>query len=442
MIILELFWGWIPIIILFIYGLEKNNFLIEWGSSSKYFSYTTILISFILSITYLYKLIFSFKFSKKEGLYSFFLVISFVFLIGLLGPFFIPPADTIYHLNVLWDFLFFKTTKDYPNREFIGKIIFESISFFAQPVKWNERLNIVYAFHLIVFSNLVLSAYISSRLCFLNVKWSVVSAVLMILFFGTSQFSYISYYTLAPTSINISIYWLLCSMLISLIINKCEKDQIIQIGMYTLYGLLFTPILYFHHKQEIGFLFYLYLLVSIILSFKLITHFEWFFFRKYIYLPLIFVILFFPHLTPLKKIFSIFDLSLKEELFNHVMIIKNLFIIGKLNGPRIYDTLSFYGFIPLIVVSIYFLLPKQYKFNNKKKEETFFIAMLPGLMPFWILLVPFNVLIWAKSITAAEVFWRATYTTQFWISIAYLLQILEPKVTLFIQRRCKQLLIR
>jgi hypothetical protein len=61
--------------------------------------------------------------------------------------------------------------------------------------------------------------------------------------------------------------------------------------------------------------------------------------------------------------------------------------------------------------------------------------MLPGLMPFWILLIPLNVLIWAKTISASEVFWRLTYTTQFWISIAYLLQIIEPKVTLFIRRK-------
>ncbi len=437
-IIIHLIFGIVPLSLLFCLGLEKNLIFFKRGFISNYFSQYILFLLIIVSIVYiLYLFIILWNKKKRRDILYFFITYFLCIPFILQGPFYLSPADTIFHGNLLWDSLYMDSFKDLPNREFISKIIFSFLFESSNTTVWFSRLNIIFYFHILTSSFLVSSVYFSSRILGLKIKWSIVSVLTMILFFGTNRFSYFTYYSVAPSSINMGIYWLLSSLLINLVFyDKLIKlEKIAKLVYLYFIGFLIAPILYYHHKQEVGFLIYSYLLVSIILSIKLLTQFKYYSFRNYIWLPFLFIVLFFPTLTPLKKIFPLLNLTFDENFIPHILLIKNIIIIGKLNGPRIFDTLSFYGFLPIIAVITFLILPQYYKFNTSEKTNNFFIAMLPGLMPFWILLIPLNVLIWAKTISASEVFWRLTYTTQFWISIAYLLQIIEPKVILFIRRK-------
>ena len=439
-ILFHLIFGIVPLSILFCLGLEKNLIFFKSGSITYYFSQFVLLLIILLSIIYIFYFLII-TWNKKNKYEILYFCITYILCLPLIlkGPFYLPPSDTIFHGNLLWDSLFLDSFKNLPNREFISKIIFSFLYENSNTTIWFSRLNIIFYFHLFTSSFLLFSVYFSSRILGLKIKWSIVSVFIMILFFGTNRFSYFTYYSVAPSSINMGLYWLFTSLLLNLAFyDKLIKlENIVKLIYLYFIGFLISPILYYHHKQEVGFLLYIYLLVFIIFSIKLLTQCKYYFFRNYICLPFLIITFLFPQLTPFKRILPILNLNFDDNFNPHILIIKNIIIIGKLNGPRILDTLSFYGLIPFIAAIIFLLLPRHYKYNSYEKSKNFFIAMIPGLMPFWILLVPLNILIWAKSISASEVFWRLTYTTQFWIPIAYLLQIIEPKVIDFLSRKFK-----
>jgi hypothetical protein len=197
-------------------------------------------------------------------------------------------------------------------------------------------------------------------------------------------------------------------------------------------GLLLTPLIYYNHKQESGFLFFVYSLtynIVILRTFSFKNRMQRF--KKW-FLLLMFLILFFPFglLGKLGAQNPFYTLEKLISLKDHISTGSFLWIFGNINGPRVFDTLGILGFAPLIVF-LFLILNKNFlKKALSGKKNTFILALIPGLLPFWIILIPFNLFIWMKGISmSSEVFWRFCYLSQFWISISYFLYKLEKKWT-------------
>ena len=188
--------------------------------------------------------------------------------------------------------------------------------------------------------------------------------------------------------------------------------------------ILLLPLLFFHHRQEVGLLFFSSSLAFFILGYRLFVKLKIVWVNRFLLFILLFVIFFIPHLTPLKHVIPFLDSALIDDYNSFLYSIGDLIVIGKVSDSRILDTLSFYGFIPFIIFIVYTFL-SLFSLRFVKKYRIVYFSAFPGIVPFWILFIPLNLLIWCKAITAQEVFWRLCYSSQFWISVACLFQVIE-----------------
>lgn len=439
---IHLMFGFLPAFILFIYGLFLLRVFHRIGifpanhvySSANPISY--IIISFTVLFIFLYFIYLAFFELKIRDTKDFYAILFLIILVCIVavgrGPFFQPPSDPIFHSGLMWDYLG-ANTFDTENRAIITKSIFATMYFFSDPILWSSRLNIVLAIHTICILFLIISCYVSSRLYGLNFKWSFFSSFVFSLFFGTNQFSYLSYYSLAPTSINLSFVWLISSLLFRNAFHfRVSIFHYLKISYISSIGLLITPMLYYNHKQEAGFLLFVYFLAySIFISKSLSIKSSLLRYRKKIILLLL-LILFFPFglLSRIGAQNLFYSMDGFNSLKEHISTDSILWIFGRVNGPRVFDTLGLLGFAPLIVMAILIFKKNFLKRVFEGKENTLMLAFIPGLLPFWIILVPLNLIIWMKGISmSSEVFWRFCYLTQFWISISYFFYRIESKFT-------------
>ena len=438
----HLFMGLFPSLLLFLYSLFLLKVFNRIGILGDNFNYSTsnpisfIGISFLVFSLFGYIIYLAFlelKIRNKEDFYIITFLIFFVSIISInRGPFFQPPSDPIFHSGLLWDYLD-ANTFDLENRALITKSIFATIYFFSEPTSWLSRFRVILSIHTICILFLIISCYVSSRLYGLTPKWSFFSSLIFILFFGTNQFSYISYYSLAPTSINLSFVWLISALLLRNTFHfRMEAFHFFKIIYISFIGFLLTPLFYYNHKQESGFLFFVYFLtynIVILRTFSFKNRLQRF--KKW-FLLLMFLILFFPFglLSKLGAQNPFYTLEKLNSLKDHISTGSFLWIFGNINGPRVFDTLGILGFAPLIVF-LFLILNKNFlKKALSGEKNTFILAIIPGLLPFWIILIPFNLFIWMKGISmSSEVFWRFCYLSQFWISISYFLYKLEKKWT-------------
>lgn len=435
---IHLLFGIIPACFLFIYSLFLLKVFHRFGIFRANFNYSSanpisyILVSlsvFFIFSYFLYLALLDLKYRNNKDFFFFgLLILSGVFLAFNRGPFFQPPSDPIFHSGLLWDFLS-ANTFDTENRALISKSIFATIYFFSEPTSWSSRFNIVLTIHSISILFLILSCFVSGRLYGLTPKWSFFSSFIFILFFGTNQFSYISYYSLAPTSINLSFVWLVSALLLrNTFQNPSGINYYFRIFYISLIGLLITPLLYYNHKQESGFLLFVFILAYIIIFFRSLSFKNALQRMKKWFVLLFVLILFFPFglLSKLGSRNIFYTTESLNLLKDHITNLSNPWLFGNINGPRVFDTLGLLGFAPLIVFLI-LILNKNFltkAFDGKKNK--LFLAIIPGLLPFWIILIPFNLFIWMKGISmSSEVFWRFCYISQFWISISYFLYKLE-----------------
>ena len=447
MFVLHLLWGIIPAILLSAIGtiisFEKRGvFLIKSGSITRFYTLSTLTVLIFLSFTYLIFSAFR-QFKKKypQEIRAIVIVCVLSFPLTLVGPFFQPPSDPIFHADLLWDSME-ANIFDYGNRAYINKAIFATVLEFIDLDFWFSRLNAILIFHCITTLLLILSAYSSSRLYGLSPKWSFFSLILMILFFGTDRFSYFTYYSLAPSSINMSFYWLLSALFFNGILrpNKITSEEFWKVFLLFLIGLLLLPILFYSHIQEVGFLFYTYMFSFIFLSFRISESKELNIIRKYFWIPFLILIFFFPFafgkIYSKMSVFSKMSIEKDYSLFTDYWV---SLIFGKWNGHRIFDTLGIMGFMPLVFIVFYLLLYKFHILHTGKEAKKFFLGMLPGVIPFLILLVPLNMIIWIKSVNNPELTWRLTYMSQFWISIAYFFSMLEPLFSVHLMKLIRHL---
>lgn len=347
--------------------------------------------------------------------------------VSLLGPFLLPPSDPIYHSFVLVDSLSSDILKNIPNKAYLNKKIFQIFVYLFESDYWQYNfIHLILLFHVFTTNLLISSTYIASRLYGLNFKWSIVSVLLMILFFGTDRFSYFTYYSLAPSSINMAFFWIFTGILLHLTMKPYRVTCFImkKIGFILFLGISVVPIIYYNHHQEGGFFFFLYLLVGTILISRMIHESRWTGKLKIFSHSSIVFILSLPTYLILKIFNKLpMDLHLRiEDATEHLTNYNTIWIFGKLGGPRICETLSFYGFAPLLIFILYVLYCM---IGNQKINRKVLLATLPGLLAFWLMLIPLNFMIWIKAVKVNEHLWRMAYISQFWFPIAYFLYRLE-----------------
>ncbi|MCC5816325.1 MAG: hypothetical protein JJT78_16360 [Leptospira sp.] len=408
--------------LIFLFGLEIN----KWISINK------VIALFIIFI-FVYLLFFSIKLYNplrvKNEIKNIFWVFILFLPISAIGPFIQPPSDPVYHSFVLVNSMDTDVFKGAPNRALLNKEFYQILFNFIDSENWQYGyINLILYFHIFSTSLLVLATYISARLYGINFKWSLLAVLIMILFFGTDRFSYFTYYSLAPSSINMAFFWLFSGILLNLamkpsIISKETISNLLNVGFI---GICFVPIVYYNHHQEAGFFFFLYFLVSIIVAIRLIKQSPLKQRTKYISYLSILSILYFPSYLVL-NFYGKLPLDLHNrviEATEHLTNYHTIWIFGKLSGPRIWETLSFYGFFPLFFIVFYILFTV---INKNKIDRRLILAMLPGLLTFWLMLVPLNFMIWIKAVKINEHLWRMAYFSQYWFTIVYFLYLIEQK---------------
>ncbi|NUM42165.1 MAG: hypothetical protein HUU45_11115 [Leptospiraceae bacterium] len=435
-IFLHTIFGIFPVFLLFLYGVYLLKDFIASGlipsfiqitaNSPKYF----LSLSFLVIWIFFYIVLFSFKLLKanyKKEIFSIFILFVISIPVFLSGPFFQPPSDPIFHSGLVWDFLD-KNEFNYINRAIIIKSIFASLNYLTTPIEWVSKSRLVLALHIISSAMMILSTHISSRLFGLNLKWAIFSTILFIVFFGTSFFGFIGYYSLAPASVNFAFYWLISSLLFrSILIYEVGKNFFYsKFFLVSVLGISLTPIMYYSHRQEAGFFFFVYSLAIVTLLIKFLYKSTLKPIIKKIILGFVFLILFFPNSILLNSKNPIFVVKEFETYGEHTFGFYP-WLFGNIFEKRAMETFGILGFIPIVVFLGVFFYNRIVNRSLSKKEGMFYFEMLPGLLPFWIILFPLNLYIWIKG-AHSGVFWRFAYTSFFWVSIGCIFQRMETKL--------------
>jgi len=427
--------GVFPFFLLFVTGVyylqfyQKNDILKNIPSNHPlaYFS-----LSFLIILAFSYLIFLSLRMLRSNLKKEFIAISAMLALCSpvlFLGPFFQPPSDPIFHAGLMWDFTelnYFDTV----NRALVTKSLFACFRFFIVSVDWESRLQLVLFFHMFTIGCLLLSSYFSARLTGLNFKWAIFSTLTLVLFFGTSQFGFLSYYSLAPASINIAFYWLVAALIFRSILMYHINEPLFSSGFFyiCILGIFLLPILFYNHRQEAGFLAFIFLLAFIILVFKILSKRNIGILNTQKFTAAILLILFFPNSFLVNSKIPFLSIGNIAEYEASISGLSSPWVIGNIFGPRVFDTLGVIGLVPLVFCFGYFIYNRIFLRTFSNRENSFYVTMIPGLLPFWIIFIPFNMLVWLKGTKTSEVFWRFCYLTQFWISIAWIGYKLEGKI--------------
>lgn len=415
-------------LVLFIVGLNNNflnYYLIQNENSVIKISALFYIIIFIyliyFSVTQYVQKIHIFR----EFKYIFFLLL-LCLPITLTGPFLQPPSDPIFHATVLTDSKIDDIYRNTLNHAFLNKGLYKIIlSFLVNEESFYSKLFSLFAFHSITGMMLSSAVYVSSRLSGLPVKWSYLSVFLMFGLFGTDRFNFYAYYSLAPTSLNMPLFWLIMGLMLRLTLYKVKFDLYVLLKLMWVFfiGLSITTIIFYSHRQEGAFFLYLYMFILFVFLSKILYHFSKI---RYLYYLILLSIFFLPFAL-LKKL-SILPETVFQNVVryaNYIVNIADIWYIGYWNAPRFFNTLSFYGFAPLL-----FLFLLLYSSNKRRT----LMGILPGIFPFWIMFIPLNFFIWIYAVQSEGALYRLNYTSQYWISIAYFFFMNEYKAVRFLRK--------
>ena len=103
------------------------------------------------------------------------------------------------------------------------------------------------------------------------------------------------------------------------------------------------------------------------------------------------------------------------------------------NNSRIWDTLGLLGLFPnfIILIKVLFNLVQE----KSSRMNHIYMYVLLGSLPFWVYLVPFNMMIWLNAqVYYGEYFWRMAYATQFWIILSHFFYQLEKPFNALIRK--------
>ena len=182
------------------------------------------------------------------------------------------------------------------------------------------------------------------------------------------------------------LYWIISSILFHLSLKKniTSWNVLRKFIFIFLMQILLLPLLFFHHRQEVGLLFFSSSLAFFILGYRLFVKLKIVWVNRFLLFILLFVIFFIPHLTPLKHVIPFLDSALIDDYNSFLYSIGDLIVIGKVSDSRILDTLSFYGFIPFLIFIVYAFL-SLFSLRFVKKYRIVYFSAFPGIVAFWIL---------------------------------------------------------
>ena len=199
---------------------------------------------------------------------------------------------------------------------------------------------------------------------------------------------------------------------------------LLKLAWVTFIGFSIIPIIYYNHRQEGAFFFYLYIFIFFVFIFKILYRFPK---VRYLYYIIALSVFFLPF--DLLRKFSVLPNAVflnVDRYTSYIVNIGDIWYIGYWNAPRFFDTLSFYGFAPLL-----FLILLLYSSNKRRT----LMGILPGVFPFWIMFIPLNFFIWVYAVQSEGALYRLNYTSQYWISIAYFFFMNEYKAVRFYQKK-------
>ena len=424
----------LPFLLCFLLALKEFK-LFSWQQTQRIYY---PLIGIIILWAFIVIVFLAFKFARiKWGKERKWLLLLFllVFPFMTMGPFLSPPSDPVFHANLLWDSLD-QNIFAQPNREFIAKTIFSLFFFISPNHSYISNFLLIFIFHCFNILLFSFSTYLASRVCGINSKWSILSVFLMILFFGTNRFSYFSYYSLAPSMINFSFIWILEALFVKVIIRKTiDLNSVRELLYLILISILILPILLYNHYQEIIFFLFFLSLYFFILLHRLASRI-----RKLsiLFSFLSFLVLFFPFAILMEKKIEIpysrmSWIEIQLYLKNVSSTYNTPWLFFEWNNSRIWDTLGLLGLFPnfIILIKVLFNLVQE----KSSRMNHIYMYVLLGSLPFWVYLVPFNMMIWLNAqVYYGEYFWRMAYATQFWIILSHFFYQLEKPFNALIRK--------
>lgn len=382
-------------------------------------------------------LISAFLFISQPFIKHTLLVFILFFSFGLFtGPFLEPPSDPLHHLERIQETHNIQTTNiEKTNRGLWHYSILNVLVHLEgeeAKVPQNHLLRIQIA-HALVFASLLVVIFITCKTGGLRSRWAFWGTLTAMLFMGTNRFSYFSYYSFAPSSSSLLIFWLWTAYFF------LRRGKAHLLGGI-LCGLAIFPILLTNHLQEAVFLAYTMLIWVLFTVFKAI-------FQKSLStnhdgsgtstLPtrlcivvFIFAIFF---ILPQLDFFIEWGANLYKDNYNLpqgvnslwennqklLITLGELHIGGTLVSHRMQDTFAGMGGC-MMVMSLLYFSPLLFRTHREQKVKIFILAILPLIIIFTPLLHFF----WISNV-AMTVYYRISYISMFWLFWAALFQGLE-----------------
>ena len=383
-------------------------------------------------------------------------ILMFLIFFGLgyyIGPFLEPPADPLHHLSRTYSEVCEKNSNQI-TRVGRGLWSYSALSLFVcesgPGVSPRTKLAKIDLFHGIIWGLMMTGLFILAKSASLPDRWAFLSSLIAFLFLGTNRFSYFSYYTLAPSSLSLLIYWLWTA-------SFFFRRNWTAILLGTVMAALCLPVLWVNHMQEAAFLGF----IALIWVFWNLNERIWpwlnrkakpaelleagqpkglyqkltfWKYRKYdrvvligIYLSTLFVLLFAaPQFESFRTILSPWSARNLWKA-NHELIFywQGFHIMPKLSAHRVLDTLGLMSMLP-VLLSVAFLWPGLIRTDGNMKVRVLILGMVPILG----YAIPFFNFIWGSNAHWAE-YYRLCYASMFWIPICFFLYGLEGRFSVW-----------
>jgi len=262
-------------------------------------------------------------------------------------------------------------------------------------------------------------------------KWSILSVLICFLFFGTNRISYVRYYSFAPSSSSIIVYWLWTA---AFFFSKKRHDMLVGLVV----ALCALSVLWVNHRQEgvfLGFIVLIWCILNICYTLNTSPSFlttqnkvrihglNKFFSLKGAGLFVVCVtLLVLPHFDFFREFLRHFFLchyGSSDKLF--FLGWKELFTGKQADALRVKDTLGLAG-IFMLLLAVPYLWGQWGRGMSERRVRIYILAILPFIGYF----IPFFHFVWTANIKFAT-YYRLCYTSMFWILFADSLSCLETR---------------
>ena len=199
----------------------------------------------------------------RKSIGQLFALVVFFMIIGFVcGPFLEPPADPLEHLRRVHELNCGKTVEQVPRQNnglwqysMVGVLICTD----GEKVKPEQMLRKIDFANGLFWALLAAVLFIQGTRAGLPGRWAFLSVLICFLFFGTNRFSYFRYYSLAPSFSSMFVFWLWTAIFFFRK-NLREIMKGLAVALFSL------PIIWVNHIQEsvfLGFVVLVWLVINI-----------------------------------------------------------------------------------------------------------------------------------------------------------------------------------